>query len=757
MKRVVSGFFGARGVASVVLVLGLVLGVLVTPQPAGALDQSTTGQASKTGGFVATQVDAAGVGAQAASLVARGVAVNVLLREAVTTAMGLFNTTGFKTPASFATRLEATANPDISTETMVDKAEYLPGDTVTITSKVKVTGGEAKKVKVSVLLPEANEGFFATAQTGSPSCISSGDAVCPDASKWNYEAVVGSLDVTVDSIPAGGSLEFKITGQAGVQKMMQDEYGIIAGAGNGANAFSKASFTVKKENVTVTALFNLTESEESWSGEVKVSGMFKCTVPGNNDVSESFEKTFNNNDGMGLLQWSMMSSVVKGSTCAVTVTKVEVPEGRQLVYKSSVVKRVMQSDIVDVPLKAAAASEVSVITAVDKAEYLPGDPVTVTSTVKVTGSEAKRVNVQLFLPSKAEGFIHAGEKLKPSCTASNGAKCPTDDGWMYDETGFLTTVVDSIPAGGSLVFTATGEAGLQSKLQSTERVLAGAVMLAEDAQDTVTENKEKKDDNYSGTSFKVKEEQVSLTGVFDFTGSGSWTGEVKVSGTLTCAVPGRDGDYITAPFTQVFQSPISSMRQLSQGVYRGSTCSVTVNKVEVPAGWKLETGVPVMQTVRVTEAAAEVRVGLRVVVDTPPASPVPPTVEPEQEPTPSVPAPAPETETEPETAPSEPEQESAPAPEPESETETEPVPPVMPEQPAPSMPAPSVPVVPETPVAPESVAPVETSADSSETGARTLVNTGAGGTVVPLLGGVFVLLGAGVVIITAHRRRSSRA
>ncbi|MBT1035162.1 hypothetical protein KJY78_02180, partial [Canibacter sp. lx-45] len=167
MKRLVSGFYRARSIASTMLVLGLVLGVLVTPQPAGALDQSTTGKASKTGGFVATRVDAAGVGAQVASLVARSVS-NVLLRDVVAATMGLFNT---KTPAGFVTRLTTPTAGDISTTTEVDnKMGYLPGDTVTITVTVSAAsvanGGKAARVRktaenvsVYVLLPQADEGF----------------------------------------------------------------------------------------------------------------------------------------------------------------------------------------------------------------------------------------------------------------------------------------------------------------------------------------------------------------------------------------------------------------------------------------------------------------------------------------------------------------------------------------------------------------------------------------------------------------------
>ncbi|MBT1035957.1 hypothetical protein KJY78_06315, partial [Canibacter sp. lx-45] len=223
-----------------------------------------------------------------------------------------------------------------------------------------------------------------------------------------------------------------------------------------------------------------------------------------------------------------------------------------------------------------------------------------------------------------------------------------------------------------------------------------------------------------------KEENATVTGVFNLTESEeNLSAEVTVSGTLTCIVPGKDGDYINSQFTQVLQFPNSNTAKkvLSESVLKGSTCTVTVNNVQVPEGWEWNLPNPVVQ--KVTENTE-----VQVAVDALPPAPKP---APEQKPAPSEPAP------------------SEPAPAPESETESEPVPPVMPEQPAPS-----VPVVPETPVAPESVAPVETPADSSETGARTLVNTGAGGTIVPLLGGVFALLGASVVIATA-RRRSSRA
>ncbi|MBT1035818.1 hypothetical protein KJY78_05600, partial [Canibacter sp. lx-45] len=164
MKRLVSGFYGARSIASTMLVLGLVLGVLVTPQPAGALDQSTTGQS--TSRTVASSAASANtVSAQVASLVARSVS-NVLLRDVVAATMGLFNT---KTPAGFATGLELEANPVISTETKVEES-YLPGDSVTITVTVSAAsvanGGKAARVRktaenvsVYVLLPQADEGF----------------------------------------------------------------------------------------------------------------------------------------------------------------------------------------------------------------------------------------------------------------------------------------------------------------------------------------------------------------------------------------------------------------------------------------------------------------------------------------------------------------------------------------------------------------------------------------------------------------------
>ncbi|MBT1018671.1 hypothetical protein KJY77_05950, partial [Canibacter sp. lx-72] len=285
MKRLVSGFYGARSIASTMLVLGLVSGFLVTPQ-ATALEQttsrqtgqSTTGQSTtRTGASSAASANT--VSTQVANQVARSVS-NVLLRDVVAATMGLFNT---KTPAGFATRLESKTNPtaaDISTETSVDSESksYLPGDTVTITVTVKATGSEAKNVKVFVLLPQASEGFIATKQTGAPICTPAGGAQCPDT-PWNYDALISSLDVTATSIPANGSLEFKITGVAGVQKTSQNGNGIIAMAGNGVNAFSSASFSVKKENVSVTALFDLTGSEP-WIGSVGFTGMLKCTVPG---------------------------------------------------------------------------------------------------------------------------------------------------------------------------------------------------------------------------------------------------------------------------------------------------------------------------------------------------------------------------------------------------------------------------------------------------------------------------------------------
>ncbi|MBT1035975.1 hypothetical protein KJY78_06430, partial [Canibacter sp. lx-45] len=594
--------------------------------------------------------------------------------------------------------------------------------TVTVSAASVANGGKAARVRktaenvsVYVLLPQADEGFVNTAQTKQPECTPSGGAKCPDAGSWEHEEVTNSLSATAPSIPAGGKLVFKITGQAGVQKNIQSGE-ILTVANN--DALSDASFTVKKENVSVTALFDALNGSNAWTGDVKVTGTLKCTVPGDKGVDQSFEKTFRVNgddasDDSGQLQWQKASNVVKGSTCSVTVTNVTVPVGWQLEYTSPVVKRVLQDDILDVPLKVTPAAEISTKTSVDKDKesYLPGDTVRITSTVNVTGNEARNVSVYMFLPSAGEGFIHTGE-LKPQCTATGNAKCPTDDKWTYSQigssSGYFTTVVESIPAGGSLVFTVTGQAGLQSKPQNTDRILTGvSVTPPVQGVNTMTVVNAKTDNNYHGTSFSVKEENATVTGVFNLTESEeNLSAEVTVSGTLTCIVPGKDGDYINSQFTQVLQFPNSNTAKkvLSESVLKGSTCTVTVNNVQVPEGWEWNLPNPVVQ--KVTENTE-----VQVAVDALPPAPKP---APEQkpapsEPAPSEPAPAPESETEtemetaPETAPSEPEQEPAPspAPAPESETESEPVPPVMPEQPAPS-----VPVVPETPVAPESVAPV---------------------------------------------------
>ncbi|MBT1035958.1 hypothetical protein KJY78_06320, partial [Canibacter sp. lx-45] len=434
--------------------------------------------------------------------------------------------------------------------------------------------------------------------------------------------------------------------------------------------------------------------------------------------------------------------------------------------------------------------------------YLPGDSVTITSTVSVTGNEAKSVSVYVFLPSEEEGFIHTGE-LKPQCMATGKAKCPIDDEWTYDDIiGYFTTVVDSIPAGGGLVFKITGQAGLQSKPQNTDRILTGA--FATPVQDANTmdqivypmnQDGDQGNSGYSGDSFKVREEKATVTGVFDLTESEeSGTGgvSVTVTGTLKCTVPGRDGDYINSQFTHVLQSPgDNTKQQLSEGVYKGSTCTVTVDKVEVPADWEwAPTTDPVRQ--RVTENT-EVQVAVDALPPAPeqetvPEQELPAPVEPVAPETPMQPAPesmpvpsAPEQESEPAPSPvppmpepvlpvmpavpetplpSEPEQELAPEPAPEPEPMLEPAPEPAP-APAP-VPAPVVPVVPEAPVTPDTpVVPVPVPAetpvgDGVTTGGRVLANTGAGWIVAPFVGGVFALLGASVVIATA-RRRSSRA
>ncbi|MBT1035646.1 hypothetical protein KJY78_04680, partial [Canibacter sp. lx-45] len=99
--------------------------------------------------------------------------------------------------------------------------------------------------------------------------------------------------------------------------------------------------------------------------------------------------------------------------------------------------------------------------------------------------------------------------------------------------GYFTTVVESIPAGGSLVFTVTGQAGLQSKPQNTDRILTGAsVTPPVQGVNTMTVVNAKTDNNYHGTSFSVKEENATVTGVFNLTESEeNLSAEVTVSGT----------------------------------------------------------------------------------------------------------------------------------------------------------------------------------------------------------------------------------
>ncbi|MBT1018785.1 hypothetical protein KJY77_06525 [Canibacter sp. lx-72] len=344
MKRLVSGFFGARSIASTMLVLGLVLGVLVTPQPAGALDQSTTGQStSRTVASSAARVNT--VSAQVASLVARSVS-NVLLRDVVAATMGLFNT---KTPAGFVTRLTTPTAGDISTTTEVDnKMGYLPGDSVTITSTVSVTGNEAKSVSVYVFLPSEEEGFIHTGEL-KPQCMATGKAKCPIDDKWTYDDIIGYFTTVVDSIPAGGGLVFKITGQAGLQSKPQNTDRILTGAfatpvqdantmdqivypmnqdgDQGNSGYSGDSFKVREEKATVTGVFDLTESEESGTGgvSVTVTGTLKCTVPGRDGdyINSQFTHVLQSPGDNTKQQLS--EGVYKGSTCTVTVDKVEVP------------------------------------------------------------------------------------------------------------------------------------------------------------------------------------------------------------------------------------------------------------------------------------------------------------------------------------------------------------------------------------------------------------------------------------------------
>lgn len=261
----------------------------------------------------------------------------------------------------------------------------------------------------------------------------------------------------------------------------------------------------------------------------------------------------------------------------------------------------------------AACSDISTVTrVVDAAGVSAGAPLVVEATVDNSGVSAEGVPVKMSFPRV--GFLTTGRTASPERVAYGGAVCPSS--WVYDAGSYSVSGVASvIPRGGYLSLRVHGRAGVVPPTNGSYRVTTTAPHPGDARPFLGTLNE-------SHDTYSLSNTVVSLNGVFTVPGDAPRAGSVTVSGTVSC----NSGAAYDASFSYRLnfadlRNGAWASRLLSDRVWRGSDCVVTVNKGAAPYGWGwVDSGPTVVRVSGVVDSPASVRVplGMRYVAVAPP-------------------------------------------------------------------------------------------------------------------------------------------
>ncbi|MFC5370718.1 LPXTG cell wall anchor domain-containing protein [Arcanobacterium bovis] len=212
--------------------------------------------------------------------------------------------------------------------------------------------------------------------------------------------------------------------------------------------------------------------------------------------------------------------------------------------------------------------DVSTITAISNPNPKPLGALTTTSTISNSCHTATNVPVTVKLPEN--GFL-APQPATPTCTASGGATCPAD--LRFDAaTNSILGTVGSIPAGGNVVLSLLGTAGVIPPTTASYKITSTAP-AANDTIPTVGTL------NESNATFAYSNVQSPVTAKVTVSGgpAGGWSG--SMAGTLVCQNQG------SFPFTLSVVNGVSAVTSVVAALWEHDTCTATLTRPDPPAGY----------------------------------------------------------------------------------------------------------------------------------------------------------------------------
>ncbi|MBM7824765.1 LPXTG-motif cell wall-anchored protein [Arcanobacterium pluranimalium] len=212
--------------------------------------------------------------------------------------------------------------------------------------------------------------------------------------------------------------------------------------------------------------------------------------------------------------------------------------------------------------------DVSTTTSVSNPNPQPLGALTATSTISNSCHTATNVPVTVKLPEN--GFL-APQPATPTCTASGGATCPAD--LRFDAaTNSILGTVGSIPAGGNVVLSLLGTAGVIPPTTASYKITSTAP-AANDTIPTVGTL------NESNATFAYSNVQSAVTAKVTVSGgpAGGWSG--SMDGTLVCQTQG------SFPFTLDVVNGASQVTSVVAALWEHDTCTATLTRPDPPAGY----------------------------------------------------------------------------------------------------------------------------------------------------------------------------
>ncbi|MDO4242423.1 MAG: hypothetical protein Q4C85_01425 [Actinomyces sp.] len=274
-----------------------------------------------------------------------------------------------------------------------------------------------------------------------------------------------------------------------------------------------------------------------------------------------------------------MACLPTGTTTATNYTNVVAPTGIQLAPGAT-------SARVTGSLR---TTDITTTTRVSTSSPEPGEELTVSSEISNRCGATTNVPVTITLP---EGGLTVADGATPVCTAAGGATCPTD--LLYDPASHTVTgTVPSVPAGGSVVISLTGRAGVIQSLGSSQLVTTSAP----DPWDLTPTT------NTSSTTYAYRNTRTDVTVIHRVEGLPA-TGapeSMTFTGTLSCQASGTHPVSVTIP-----AGSTEARTTVLAAVWLKDTCTITVEHPEAPTGLSWVTGTQASVTESTGEVSAPV-------------------------------------------------------------------------------------------------------------------------------------------------------